>query len=99
PLMQSAKDDFAAFLEKEKIEFKIPNAPIILNGTAKPSTDPDEIKRSIIDALTTGVKFRESILGLLEKGMKNFLEIGTGPLSEMVEKISSDTKQLQVDFG
>lgn len=95
PLMESARVQFAAFMKD--IPFGAPNSPMVLNGTAEATTDPAKIKQAIISALTSRVRFRESIEGLGE--IKNFVEIGSDILSKMTRRISSDSRQFQVNFG
>ena len=66
---------------------------IISNVTAKEEVDIDRIKPLLIDQITSRVRWRESIEYMIEKGVKNFLEIGPGKvLSGLVKKINKDVK-------
>ena len=86
----------AADVMKDKIEntnFLKPVPSIISNVTAKEETDVNKIKPLLIDQITSRVRWRESIEYMIEKGVKNFLEIGPGKvLSGLVKKINKDVK-------
>ena len=71
----------------KNIQFKIPNYEIISNVTALPEKDPKMIKKLLIDQICSTVRWRESMLYIANKGIKNFVEIGPGKiLSGMVKR-------------
>tara|TARA_Y100000590_G_C15029567_1_gene754511 strand:- start:25 stop:579 length:555 start_codon:yes stop_codon:yes gene_type:complete len=86
----------ASIKMKDKIEntvFQKLKPNIISNVTAKEEVDIDRIKPLLIDQITSRVRWRESIEYMIEKGVKNFLEIGPGKvLSGLVKKINKDVK-------
>lgn len=62
----------------ESIEIQKPIVPIISNKTAKPMTDPDEIRDALVYQMTHGVRWRESVLNMVDLGIDNLTEIGPG---------------------
>ena len=62
----------------DTVEIKNPIVPIISNKTAKPMTNATEIKESLIYQMTHGVRWRESVLEMVNLGIDNLTEIGPG---------------------
>lgn len=62
----------------ESIEIQKPIVPIISNKTAQPMTDPDEIRDALVYQMTHGVRWRESVLNMVDLGIDNLTEIGPG---------------------
>ncbi|MFA6635374.1 MAG: [acyl-carrier-protein] S-malonyltransferase, partial [Bacteroidales bacterium] len=70
---------------------KIPRCPIYQNVTAMPTTDPNEIKKNLIDQLTSPVKWTQTIKNMINDGATEFIEVGPGNvLQGLIKKISSD---------
>ena len=70
-----------------------PKPNIISNVTAKEESDINKIKPLLIDQITSRVRWRESVDYMVQKGVKNFLEIGPGKvLSGLVKKINKDVE-------
>ena len=84
-LMNSAAENM-----KEKIEntlFKVPKKSIINNVNADIESDPNNIKKLLIDQISSTVRWRESIIKMSKDGIKDFVEIGPGKaLSGMVKR-------------
>lgn len=76
PLMSPAADRLAR--ELEKIEIKAPDIPVVANRTAGFATRPDEIRRLLLEQLTSPVLWERSIRMLLAEGVDNYVEIGPG---------------------
>ena len=80
----------AAEAMRDKInntKFKTPSIKIINNVTAKAEVDPNIIKALLIDQIFSTVKWRESMIGMSNAGVNNFIEIGPGKvLSGMVKR-------------
>lgn len=73
----------------DSIEIKTPRVPLISNKTCMPMTDVDEIKESLIYQITHGVRWRESVLSMVDLGITDLTEIGPGSaLTNMVPKIT-----------
>ena len=66
--------------------FEKPQIPIISNVTAKETSDPTAIKDLLIKQITSGVKWRESVLYMQSKGVDTLLELGTGEILTRMKK-------------
>ena len=62
----------------DEIEIKEPIVPIISNKTCKPMTDINEIKDALLYQITHGVRWRESVLEMVNLGIDDLTEIGPG---------------------
>ena len=79
-------------------EFKNPSVPIISNVTASPQNKSEEIKKLLIKQIENPVRWRESIINMINNGVKNFIEIGPGKvLSGLVKRIDRNVKLIQVN--
>ena len=89
PLMQPAKDELQAAIEKT--EFNAPKCPVYQNVDGKPHTDPAEIKQNLIAQLTSSVRWTQSVQNLIADGADDFTECGPGKaLRGMIAKINKD---------
>ena len=88
PLMEPAREELAAGIDQAK--FSTPICPIYQNYTARPSTDPAEIKANLIAQLTAPVLWTQSVRNMIADGAKAFYEVGPGNvLQGLVGKIDS----------
>ncbi|MBO4486226.1 MAG: ACP S-malonyltransferase [Prevotella sp.] len=86
PLMQAAKDELAAAIEKT--EFQTPCCPVYQNVDAQPHTDPAEIKQNLMAQLTGSVRWTKSVQNMIADGATDFTECGPGKaLQGMIAKI------------
>ncbi len=86
PLMSPAKEELAAAIEATM--FNKPSCPVYQNVVAKAVTDPDEIKKNLIDQLTSPVRWTQSVLSMVSDGATHFTENGPGKvLQGLVQKI------------
>ncbi len=92
PLMQPAADEMAEALAGATII--APRAPLVANVTARPTHDPDEIRRLLVEQVTGRVRWRESMEWLVgEGGVTRFAEAGAGKvLSGMAKRIAPDAE-------
>lgn len=92
PLMQPAADEMAAALAGTTI--LAPRAPLVANVTARPTLDPEAIRRMLVEQVTGRVRWRESMEWLAgEGGVTRFAEAGAGKvLSGMAKRIAPDTE-------
>ena len=89
PLMQPAKDELQAAIEKT--EFKAPLCPIYQNVDGKPHTEPEEIKANLIAQLTSSVRWTSCINNMIEDGADDFTECGPGKaLQGMIARINKN---------
>ncbi|MCK5423886.1 MAG: ACP S-malonyltransferase [Emcibacter sp.] len=90
-LMQPAADEMAEALADTIIS--APCVPIITNVTAMPESDPENIRKYLVEQVTGRVRWRESILKMNEIGVNQLVEAGTGKvLTGMVRRICRDMK-------
>ena len=78
----------------DKIELKKPIAKLISNKTCTPIDNPDEIKEALIYQMTHGVRWRESVLSMVDLGIDDMTEIGpgnvlTGLTTRITDKINA----------
>jgi [acyl-carrier-protein] S-malonyltransferase len=92
PLMQPAADEMARALAEATI--LTPRAPVVANVTARPTNDPETIRRLLVEQVTGRVRWRESVEWLAgEGGVTRFAEAGAGKvLSGMVKRIAPDAE-------
>lgn len=85
PLMAFARDGLAETLEA--LELHVPSCPVVLNVTAEPTADPDEIRLRLLDQLTAPVRWAQSLERMQAEGAARFVEVGTGKvLSGLVRR-------------
>ena len=81
-----------------KINFSVPKNKIVSNVTADPSQDPNLIKNLLIEQIEKPVRWRESVLNMINNGNKKFIEIGPGKvLSGLIKRIDRNVKIIQVN--
>lgn len=88
-LMQPAADAMAAALSD--VSISAPSVPLVSNVKAEGTSDPEEIRRLLVEQVTGRVRWRESVLWMAGQGVDSTLEIGAGKaLSGMIRRISKD---------
>ncbi len=97
PLMQPAADEMAAALADARIS--APAVPVVANVTARPETDPEVIRRLLVEQVTGRVRWRESMEWMAgEGGVTRFAEIGSGKvLTGMAKRIAPDAESLSLN--
>ncbi len=75
-LMKDAEVEMRAALAKADV--KTPLIPLVANVTASEVSDPNEIKELLARQITGSVRWRETMLYLESKGIKEVIEIGSG---------------------
>lgn len=98
PLMEPARAELAEGIEKAV--FSAPVCPVYQNVTAKPSTDPAEIKANLLAQLTSPVRWTQSVKNMLEDGACHFVELGPGKvLQGLIAKISTEPVTIEGHQG
>jgi [acyl-carrier-protein] S-malonyltransferase len=88
-LMQPAADVMQSALEEASVN--APLVSLIANVTARPITQPSDIRRLLVDQVTGTVRWRESIEFMALQGITTFVEIGAGRvLGGLAKRIVSD---------
>lgn len=94
-LMQPAADRMAEVLTQTKITF--PAVPVIANVTAAPSSDPDEIRKLLVEQVTSRVRWRECVLAIKDKNVDTIVEIGAGKvLTGLTKRIDKELTGMSV---
>ena len=84
--------------ELSETKFSSPNNMVVSNVTAKPSNEPDTLRRLLIEQIEKPVLWRESIINMIKSGNKKFIEIGPGKvLSGLVKRIDRNVDLIQVN--
>ena len=74
PLMIPSPEWLTPILDS--LSFRKADRPVILNVTARPTTDPDEIKAHLIDQLTAPVLWYPTMLCMRDMGVTRAIELG-----------------------
>ena len=70
---------------------KTPLVPVVANVTAAAVSDPDEIRKLLVEQVTGVVRWRESVQWMKANGVDSMTEIGAGKvLSGLVKRIEGD---------
>ena len=89
PLMQPAKEELQAAIEKTEIVE--PQCPVYQNVDGKPHTSPVEIKANLIAQLTSSVRWTQCVQNMIADGADDFTECGPGKaLQGMISRISKE---------
>ena len=79
--------------ELQKIDFKQSKNILISNVTAEEISNTEDLKNLLIKQIEKRVRWRESILNMISKGVNQFVEIGPGKvLCGLVKRINKDVK-------
>ena len=86
PLMQPAKDELQAAIEKTVIS--APKCPVYQNVDGKAHTEPEDIKANLIAQLTSSVRWTSCVQNMIADGADDFTECGPGKaLQGMIGRI------------
>lgn len=89
PLMNPAKVELAEAINNTK--FNTPICPVYQNVTAKPVTNPEEIKKNLIEQLTAPVRWTQIATNMIADGASHFTEVGPGKvLQGLIKKVNKD---------
>ncbi len=76
---------------------KAPVVPLIANVTARDTTNPDEIRRLLVEQVTGRVRWTESVSFMAERGVDLFVEVGTGRvLAGLMKRIAREARLVSV---
>ncbi|MGP1395184.1 MAG: ACP S-malonyltransferase [Inquilinaceae bacterium] len=96
-LMAPAADIMEAELARTRIE--PPTVPVVANITAAAVTDPDAIRRYLVEQVTGTVRWRESVLHMKESGVDTLVELGAGKvLTGLTRRIDRDLNGIAINL-
>ncbi len=94
-LMQGAADAMREALAGAAIAR--PCAPLVANVTAAQVSDPEEIRRLLVEQVTAAVRWRESVVFMAEAGVAKFVECGAGKvLTGLLKRITPGISGISV---
>ena len=96
-LMKPAAEKMLEALRNIKI--LPPKVPVVTNVNAtKISGDPDDIRGSLVQQVTSMVRWRESVEWMIENGITSFVELGAGKvLTGLNKRIDKDVQSISVE--
>ncbi|MDR8390216.1 ACP S-malonyltransferase [Aliifodinibius sp. S!AR15-10] len=83
-LMQPAYDGLEQ--ELEELEVTAPICPIYSNYTARPTTDPEDIRSNLLNQLLNPVRWTQTLENMHEDGADQFIEVGPGKVLQGLVK-------------
>ena len=95
PLMASARKELQQAIEKTN--FAKPQCPVYQNVDAKPETNPEAIRKNLIEQLTAPVRWTQTLQNMLAAGAAQFIEVGgkgkvlQGMVKKVDRKIPTET--------
>ena len=94
-LMQPAADAMRAALADAKI--LAPRVPVVANVTASPVSDPEDIRRLLVEQVTGAVRLRECVAFIAGQGVDKFVECGAGKvLAGLLKRIAPGASAVSV---
>ena len=95
-LMKSAAEKMQNKIQNTK--FEVPKLDLITNVTARPEKNPENIKNLLVKQIYSKVRWRESIIYMLDNDVNEFIEIGPGKvLSGLIRRISENSKLTNIN--
>ena len=85
----------ALVMKKEiyKLNFEEPHNILVSNVTGKEISNSDELKDLLVKQIESRVRWRESVILMINKGVNQFIEIGPGKvLSGLIKRIDRNIK-------
>jgi len=83
----------------DSIEIRLPRLPVVSNVTARPYEDPGEIRRLLLEQLTTRVRFRESLEWSWNEGVREYVDLGPGRVAAGLAKRTFNELETRTDNG
>jgi [acyl-carrier-protein] S-malonyltransferase len=94
-LMSGASERLSGLLDT--LEFHAPIVPVINNADAKPLSDPQEIKDSLVRQLNQPLLWEETIRSMVDSGVDTIVEVGPkNVLTGLVRRIDKSVKTFNV---
>ena len=89
PLMAPAAREMEDALQK--VTLRPPRVPVIANVSVAPESNPEQIRKLLVEQVTARVRWRETIAGMRDRGITSVLEVGAGKvLTTMAKRIDKD---------
>jgi len=96
PMMQPAADRMAE--ELGKVTIRPPVVPVVANVTAEEVSEPETIRRLLVEQVTARVRWRQSVLAFRGLGVETTVEAGGNKvLTGMVKRIDKELQMVTLD--
>ncbi len=96
PLMATAAEALATYLKG--VTFSTPHMPIVLNRTAEPTINFDDLAQNLPRQVVSSVRWAESVNRLAQIPEIGFIECGPGAvLAGLIKKIAPDVPVISID--
>ncbi|HVV66050.1 MAG TPA: ACP S-malonyltransferase [Rhizomicrobium sp.] len=96
PLMQPAADKMREALAA--VTIRPPAVPVLANVTASETSEPETIRRLLVEQVTGRVRWRESVLAFRGLGVSTTVEAGGGKvLTGMIKRIDKELQTFTLD--
>jgi len=84
--------------ELENIKINVPGIPVISNVTAKPTSEPTQIRENLVKQVAGSVLWQDSMSFILTGGIINFIEFGPGKvLKGLLRRIDERAKVTNIE--
>ena len=93
-LMAPAAEAMARALADARVQ--APLMPVFANVSAAAVSDPDTIRTLLVEQVTGVVRWRESVLAMVEGGVTEFVEFGGRVVAPMAARIAPDARTRSV---
>tara|TARA_R110000868_G_scaffold1844_19_gene14711 strand:+ start:3634 stop:4575 length:942 start_codon:yes stop_codon:yes gene_type:complete len=75
-----------------------PLVPVMANVTAAPAENPEDLRRLLVEQVTSLVRWRESVLAMRDAGVDTLIELGAGKvLTGLAKRIDRDMTAMNVE--
>jgi [acyl-carrier-protein] S-malonyltransferase len=90
-LMRVVADEFRAAINRTPLN--LPEVPVVANITAEPLDSLEAIRAEMEGQLTASVRWTDSILGMVNQGVTQFIELGPKDvLAGLIKRITKDAE-------
>ena len=94
PLMLPAQNKLEEAINS--IDFADAKVPVYANVSAKPLTNAEEIRASLIKQLTAPVLWTQSVLEMHKNGVSKFIEVGAGQVLQGLVKRIVESNEIEI---
>ncbi|MBU0495369.1 MAG: ACP S-malonyltransferase [Chloroflexi bacterium] len=95
PLMAAAATELAMLLEHTEIHPA--RVPVVSNVTARPVTQPAEIRQALVQHLTSPLRWVESVQYMRAQSVQQFVEVGPGDvLAGLIRRIDREAPVVSI---
>ncbi|MGQ9557825.1 MAG: ACP S-malonyltransferase [Desulfurispora sp.] len=96
PLMSEVVEEWAQYVAE--LTIRPPRVPVVLNTTARISTDVGEIRRELVEQLTLPVLWTQSVRTMQRQGVRRLLEVGDSKvLTGLSRQISREIEAISLE--